>query len=261
MRWMKARQGNRVNHPVNEVTSSLGGALWITAGSGCAGEQCFWEWNGTWEDLGVTPGEAVASVKANYQYRWQGKKKGVVGGSFDPISLAEFADNEVVTGPFELLDDSQTFIGTFSGSRYCIARSAPSNLWNGYPSGDPPDYPVTETPAAWAVAEGDDIVVPDDLQASTSIIRLRLRSVMPATLSARKHWLRLKQDRVVVTVEAALPKVVDLTLGSRNSELSLQSRRHSLTFGPRSTSLSLEPRKTMLHVTSRNANLTLPARG
>lgn len=115
---------------------------------------------------------------------------------------AAFGGTDAGSGPFELRKNDDTVIGTFSGRQFCTARTTGS-LWKSYPVGTP-QYPIQEEPSGWAQASGSVINIPSDSQSISATIKLRLRSLSPATASGQGKWVRLKQDHVMLTITYAI---------------------------------------------------------
>jgi hypothetical protein len=210
MAWQKP---NHQTHQVNPILSGLGGSLKTVAKNNTPSSENYWKWQGTWESLGVPVGAIVTAVNADYLYRWKQRHKN------NKANEASFTNTQTGAGPFEFRKADNTLIGTFSTRKFCIARGV-GNYWKAYPSGDPDgsntfhpgtwstQYPIVETPSAWALATGTEIAVPSAQQPSNTTIQLRLRNLMPATAlwdtsaipKPPSLWVRLKQDHVVLTI-------------------------------------------------------------
>lgn len=177
--------------------ATVGGCLKTTNSYNQPSAETYWQWVGSFEDLGVPSGQTVKSIKGEYLYRWflktRGKKENTT-----------FGNNEAGTGPFEIRDNNDNLIGVFSDRIYSIARTE-DNLWKAYPQDpnyphDPPHrtaYPLSDTPPSWGLAEGQTINL--NLPSNT-VIKLRLKVLSPATGPNRRQRVRLKQDRIRLTI-------------------------------------------------------------
>lgn len=175
-----------------------GSCLRMIATRGAAASENYWELETTWEQIGVPAGKLVSSVNASYLYRWslQSNNEG-----------AEFGADEAATGPFELRNSAGNLVGTFSDRFFCISRTA-ENLWVGFPQDsnyphtpfESTDFPIKEVPPSWGLKNGKGIIIPEAMRASNTTVIFRLRNLMPATLDIVQHRVRLKQDRILLTV-------------------------------------------------------------
>jgi hypothetical protein len=78
--------------------------------------------------------------------------------------------------------------------------------WVAYPIGTNPEF-ITEHPSGWKYMEGATIPVTGAEQASNRRVSFTLRTLLPATSydysnpdNLKNLWIRLKQDRVEITV-------------------------------------------------------------
>lgn len=192
------RVTDRRNHFIADPMLTMGGCLKTTAKRNAPSTENYWQWSGTWEDLGVTPGATVTAVQADHLWRVHLK-----GGTPRASSNATWGVNEVGSGPFELRDSGGTLLDTFSARSYAPARSG----------GDPRNYPVSIDnhvpanfiPSGWQHRVGSNVSVPAPQQPSNSTIKLRLRSLLPLTIDGYDTWVRIKQDYVKLTITTASP--------------------------------------------------------
>ena len=128
--------------------------------------QSYWEWVGTWEDLGVPASSLITEVGtgADNDYNW---------------ACTEFTTGFAIgnhTGQFELFDNTPTLQGTFSSVQG--------------------DFTTT---TAWATVDGAAISVPSGIQASNSTIRLRLSSFL-RTGNSTSAAVTVRQDQIILTM-------------------------------------------------------------
>lgn len=205
--WFLSGKGHHQNFPIN---TTLGGSLRTTAPHSNSSTENYWEWAGTWEDLGVPPGSTVTEVNLDYLYKWYAGQGRPGGSQYEHNrSLQEFLGTDTGAGPAELRDNGGTLIGTFSSRIDAIDHTLATTMWLTYPTSpdypyspaDHTDYPITDTPPSWGVANGSHITIS---QASNTRIRLRLSNLLPAMDSGwgrgDQHYLRFKNDHVVVTI-------------------------------------------------------------
>ena len=74
----------------------MGGCIRTTVLGTSATTQNFWELVTTWQALGVTAGQPVTAVKADYQYRWD------FGIQFDQANTIQLGVNQ--SGPLGVKD-------------------------------------------------------------------------------------------------------------------------------------------------------------
>ena len=94
----------------------------------------YWQWSGTWEDLGIPAGHVVSSINGTYMYK-----------------VAQFGNSTSETGPFEFRTGASC---TLTGSL------------------TPREYLSTST--NWITTSGSTLSVPSAFQSSNSQICLRL---------------------------------------------------------------------------------------
>lgn len=187
MNWKspeKARGWHTPIHQSSDPLMTMGGTLHIVAKHSTSSAENYWEWSGTWEDLGVPSGKIVTNLDGSHLYRWDQNKN---------RNVAQFLGTETGSGPFELRDSGGTLIDTITTREYAIDRVA--SLWQGYPAGAALDPVVSQT--AWAESSGAIAIANDP---SNTSIKLRLRSLTPET-DVWTHpngarWVKLKQDFV-----------------------------------------------------------------
>jgi hypothetical protein len=205
----KASYHNKCDNP---PLSNIAGCLKTTAGFNnitqtyALSSENYWEWFGTWEDLGVIG--KILSVKLDYLYRWSAPNR---GRRLNPT----WGEYEAGSGPATLRNSNGDIVGAFSDILYCPSRA--DGEWAGWPQ-DPnfpyPDErpertqkPITEIPASWGNMEGNTIEVPEELQSPGSQIRLRIGNVTPEVPGPwdnggyDQKQVRFKQDRIVLTIE------------------------------------------------------------
>lgn len=157
-----------------------------------AASQNYWQWEGTYEQLGVPAGSIIESVQADYCYRWIAVKRGDSPNNPNYLSMS-LGDARV--GPFELRNSGGTLIDTFSSAQDCPAR-VDENDWKKYPLGTD-QFPIQEIPDAWAQVIGSPIMV---AHPSSDPIKLRINNQLPQALSGSMKYLFLKIDHIVVTI-------------------------------------------------------------
>ena len=197
MDWFKLHPAHSSGRS-SPILSTLGGCLKTTAKRDASAGSNYWEWTGTWEDLGVPPGATITDVTATYQWRIEFGKPNRVRN----FSLAEFTGTEVGSGPFELLDSGGTLIDTFSAITNAPERNAGVGYYRSYPTGSASDYPITADPTSWETVSSSTIV-PTGSDASGDTIKLRLWNDLPNIANsgfANPDFIRLKQDYVVLTI-------------------------------------------------------------
>jgi hypothetical protein len=203
--WRAPHAGSVSRHysakNTNDPLKTMGGVLKTLARSyGTPQSENYWEWSGTWEDLGIPAGQTITSVSASYQWRticWDGGRH---------QSQLEFGAFGVGSGPFQIRKSDGTLIGTTSARVYAHERNS-SDFWRRWPQ-DPTsygqwyqtEYPISVTPVTWSQVAGSAVAITGDEQASDSSIKLRLCNLTPETLNSANQWVRIKQDRIVVTV-------------------------------------------------------------
>lgn len=187
------------------ILSELGGCIRTTARNSCPASENYWELTKTWEELGVPAGNTVTEVTADYQYRYMLYTKNAYPSN---LSEAVWGTNETGVGPFELRDSAGTLIDTISDREYCKARTV-GDQWAAYPIGTNPET-ITEHPSGWKQVVGTPVTIN---HTSDTQVKLRLRNLLPATsydydfyIRTRK-WIRLKQDRIEVTITYEVPLV------------------------------------------------------
>jgi hypothetical protein len=87
--------------PVGDLSGGLGSPALQTdcSGRGDAGVDGYWEWTGTWEDLGVTVGDEISQVNLDFDWSCSSFLEGV---DYDTGAAQIYASN------------GTTLIGTFS---------------------------------------------------------------------------------------------------------------------------------------------------
>lgn len=243
-------ENSSVNRLLNPPLSLMGGCLKTIA-------RCFtsiatenwWELTASWEELGVPVGATVTSVTAEYLYRWDQRGK---ASTHD--SLQVWGEEEIGAGPFELRKNDESLIGTFSERQYGPNRELVDGVpsWWAWPEGKPPnpdnplrtEYPISEIPNSWLREMGEDVNVPLELQSSNSIVKFRLKNLLPPAPargeSWRKYYVRFKNDRVVITVTYTGGVVSSLSPSLSPSVSPSLSPSVSLSISP-SLSSSLSP--------------------
>jgi hypothetical protein len=217
--WFPPHKGGTVNHHnsmrADPPLSLWGGCLRMTQRSHeTPASNNYWEWAGTWEDLGVPAGQTVTAVEAEYLFRV------ICYSTYKHQSYIEFGAASCGSGPFELLDDDEVLVGTFSTRQFAPARNNEEGLWRRWPvspawpydGSSHTDYPLQEIPPAWGQVVSDSVAVPSQLQASGSNVRFRLRNLLPETGAGVSQWVRLKQDHIVITVTYGTTEAGTLTL-------------------------------------------------
>lgn len=217
--WRKQYRKTSTGPATENPLLDMGGCIVISTKNSSDRENNYWEAATTWEALfpDITPGFFVSKVKANYAYlfdaRSKGKKHiaegGVLGHDKPGFTIAFFdttvvddleLPNPIQTGPFELRDYDTNVIGTFSGIAQETTRIS-SDPWKRRPahttsfvSADLPD---------WGKMPGDWVAVSGGLNASDSLIRLRLNSSMPylGSVTDELNFIRIKWDLIEVTIE------------------------------------------------------------
>lgn len=174
------------------------GHLRTTARNDSVGGSHFWEWTGTFIDLGVPSDMSIIGITASYMYRWLMRPRGHAGSS----NNMELFAGDAKSGPLELLDVSNSLIGIFSFAEDCPDRNSGDN-WKAYPSGTPPEYPVSAEPISWVKPTGD---ITGLSIASGDTIKLRLYSTMPdvpftADTRTDAKFIRLKQDQINLDID------------------------------------------------------------
>lgn len=123
-------------------------------------ETSYWEWTGTWEDLGVTSGNTVSEVVLDFDWK---------------CYIANVSDG-YTTGPAELRDSAgTTLIGTFSSGA----------------SGSGTTTYATQT--------GSAVTVTSSYQASTTTIKLRVSITLDNGNNASAET-RVYYDNIDITV-------------------------------------------------------------
>lgn len=152
-------------------------------GSGAA-EESYWEWQGTWEDLGVPAGEIVTHVTADYDWR---------------CTIAIPSDAVSRTGPLELRDAAGNLQATLSAGQNFSGSSS------------------------WDMVEGSEIAVPSGVRTSGSTIRLRLRCRLSTSGGSATFddATLLQQDNVVLEITSTTSPVtqVSLSIGMNLADL------------------------------------------
>lgn len=170
---------------------TMGGCLRTSARKTTDGGDSYWNWSGSWEDLGIPAGATVTEVVADYIWRVV-----LFGRKASRDSTVKYGPDEVQSGKFEFWDDA-SFIDNFSE-----ADSAPSNSGGEYRMWPDAmgDHEVSPTMAGWRQVAGSAIAVPGPQQASNSSIQFRLHSKLPSLKDELNNWIRIKQDYIVVTM-------------------------------------------------------------
>lgn len=89
------------NDPVNAPGFPLGASIAIRrTGKNITNGAPYWEWSGTWVDLGLAAGDTITAVNLNFDWLCQNYITGAAG----------------TAGPAELRDSAGTLRGTFSTS-------------------------------------------------------------------------------------------------------------------------------------------------
>lgn len=127
----------------------------------------YYEWTGTWEDLGVTAGDTVSEVgtSPDNDYNWKCSEYNVGAAS--------------ETGAFEIRDSGGTLIGTFSAAL-------------GFSS-----------TTAWATRNGSAVTI-SPASASTTTIKLRLNASLN-TGNNNSAAVTLRWDEVKITITHSTP--------------------------------------------------------
>jgi len=128
-------------------------------------ESNYWQWSGSWQDLGVPAGAVVTAVRLNSTRTRASTVNGPFGGS-------------ITFGPYELRDGSDVLQVT---------------LWGGR-------GPATTNEASWSITGAQaDQAVPGDLQAASSTIRLRLNNTLSKDYVGGTTTLREDNLELVIT--------------------------------------------------------------
>ena len=195
-REFRAVSGVRSQPPV----SNIWGCLRTTARQNSPSTENYWEWTGSWEDLGIEAGANVLSASVDYLYRWDAKNSGTHVCAYSHLI---FASTDAAAGPAEFYSGS-TLVDTFSDRVYCPERTE-EDQWNHYPVGAQ-QHPIQQTPM-WGLATGSVVILPTELTASTSMVKFHIRNLMPATPPAYEvdgqiqgQWLRFKNDAITITM-------------------------------------------------------------
>lgn len=135
----------------------------VANGRNVSTNDAYWEWVGTWEDLGVPSGETVSDVTLDYDWRCT------------DYNLS----NGYQYGPATIYDNSATpvLIGTFSSQ---------SSLQTG-------------TTGSLATVSGSTVTIGASYEASTTTIRLRLRISM-SNQNDNAALTRVIYDNVALTI-------------------------------------------------------------
>lgn len=152
-----------------KTTGSFDGAE-TALDNNCAGRNStdvsYWEWTGTWQDLGVTSGDIVTAVTLDFDW------KCYVANTSDGYS----------TGPAEIWSsDGLTQIGTFSSGS----------------SG-------SGTTGSYATQSGSSVSIGSTYQASTTIIKLRV-SISPDNGNNSSAETGLYYDNIDLTITHETP--------------------------------------------------------
>lgn len=169
---------NRISSPrTSPHITTLKGKLRTSAFYGAPQVDSYWEWVGTWEDLGQTPGSSVFTVAASYLFRYEMKSTHHASGA--ARNGAGFLGNDTGSGPFELrTGDGATLIATLSAFTPCeIDRPDSGVYWAGWPSGA--DQSVSLTPPSWKSVVGTSQSVDTPYQPSDTAIMLRMTVTTP----------------------------------------------------------------------------------
>ena len=191
----------------NPLLGLVGGCFKFTAKQNTSQSKNYMLIAKTWEDLGVPAGSIVTNVQGDYRYKWDLDYSGTLVKN---INHAEFGGGDTNFGPFELLDDTNNVIDTFSGQYYAIDRGAgySAPYWKNYPTGGPV-YPITYSDPGWGDAIGVNLSVPVAQQPSNSTLFFKIHNITPST-AAWTHgdymmWVRLKIDHIVLTITYEVP--------------------------------------------------------
>lgn len=194
-----SRQANMRNS-ANAATYS--GSLRATCRKNNPSTESYWEYTGSWEDLGVPRGAVVNSFSLDYNYRWQcsgGKKR------FAYNNIATFTGTDTGFGPVTLRDSGGTSLGTISSRVYGIDRDTASAQWKCYPDGVN-DGRGIDGDNGWLTSTGTPISVSYPNANSSKTIKIRIPVLHPVTSAVFvgpgiNSWVRMKIDKVVVTIQ------------------------------------------------------------
>lgn len=156
------------------ATGNPAGALSTRTTTRNVAATSYWEWSGTWEDIGVPVGSTVTAVRVDAGY----------------TRCTEFTKaTSAGLGPYELRDSAGTLIGT---------------LWAG--------RTATASDAGWvAIAAQSDLAVPTAQGPSGTTIRLRLADALTTSnATGTGHAITTYDDQValVITYTAGTSQVV-----------------------------------------------------
>ena len=167
--------------PTGSVTGGFSTAYLYAETTGRNNTNTFYfEWSGNWEQLGVPSGSTVTEVGSGTtnDYDWR-------------CSIATVSNGGTV-GPFEFYDNTPSLQGTFSTG----------NNFSG-------------STTSWATVNGSSISVPSAIQASNSIIRLRLNGLLNnANDKNAKTQVDYDNISVQITYSAAASPIDGSTNGS-----------------------------------------------
>ncbi len=205
--WV-ANDGIKSTLSYDAGTGNPAGALKVQTTIKNAGSTGYWEWVGTWEDLGIPIGATVTQIRVNAGYT--------------RCTAYTLGDPSTV-GPYEIWDNE-------------AVPAIMATLWSG--------RAITATDADWvAITQQADQAVSASYQASGSTIRLRLNNFLDAQNSKNPIDVTIYDDQVSFvatysvaatvscTTEPASTGFGTLTIGSVHTATSTATTTMSCTYG------------------------------
>jgi hypothetical protein len=190
-------RGTRRNNP---PASNLRGCVRMTAKQSSISSSNYWEWTGSWENLGIDPGANVLSASMDYMFRWEAYAPGGTNTS-NKVSSVTFANTASWSGPSEFTGSSFKFV--FQTSSFCIARTA-GNLWNKYPVGSPGNDPLSINTPAWGHSYGKVLGLSGSVTASNTQLSFKIWNHLPKMPAigggSPSYFLRHKNDAITITM-------------------------------------------------------------
>ncbi len=201
----------------NPPASNLRGCVRMTARQSTISSSNYWEWTGSWQDLGIDAGANVMSASMDYIFRWETHAPGGLSTS-NKNSSVTFANTASWSGPSEFTGSTFKFV--FQTSSYCIARTV-GNMWVKYPVANPGNDPLIKNSPAWGLSVGHVLGLSGSVTASSSQVAFKIWNHLPRMPVAPNlpfgpsYFLRHKNDAITITMvtdQEPLPTSADIPI-------------------------------------------------
>jgi len=203
--WFLRHPARQTSERNSGLSAAYMGCLRATVRKGNPSNvESYWEYTGSWEDLGVPKGSVVNSITANFKYRWQCQTN---SNHKATDNLADFSGLNAGVGPMTIRDSGGTSLGTISSRQFAIDRTPSEGIqWKCYPDGDNDGSIISQNSSTggWFTSTGSPVTIVHPNALSNKTIKLRIGLLHPSLTDpgmGLHSWLRTKIDQVDITIQ------------------------------------------------------------